>query len=85
MTIVTCPRCGLLPSNAETHRRWHEELDTAFGTLTARDRLIEAHTDDVIERVRERVIVIEQAIDGGPEDADYDEALGAALRQSHGA
>lgn len=85
MTTTLCTRCGAAVESPQLHERWHDDHDDMLRVL------VESHQglNDTIAAYVERLHVIEQAIDGGPEDV-YDDDEETLLRQaaeahSHGA
>jgi hypothetical protein len=60
MIIKACDRCGGVVNDELLHEQWHQ-------TTEASAALYEAHVENLIERMH----VLEEAIDGGPEDVYY--------------
>ena len=85
MTTTLCTRCGAAVESPQLHERWHDDHDALGQQIRDTLELLHAHSENLIERV----YVLEQAVDGGPEDV-YDDDAEALLRQaaeahSHGA
>lgn len=66
MTTTLCTRCGAAVESPQLHERWHDDHDALMQQIRDTLELLHAHSENLIERMH----VIEQAIDGGPEEPD---------------